>query len=73
MSLEPSQYFKLGMMIETSKFSVLIVVWMKLTYVQGHCCMRNQKLFCIFFLTNFSISLDEIDYATTTSWLVEAF
>ena len=39
---------KLGMMIETTKLYILISVWMALTFVQGHNCMRNQNLGCLF-------------------------
>ena len=41
--------FKLGMMIEITKLSVLISVWITLTIIQGHSCMRNiKKLWCPF-------------------------
>ena len=40
--------FKLGMMIRISKLYILVSVWMSLTFIQGHSCMRNQKLVCPF-------------------------
>ena len=38
--------FKLGMMIETTKLYIMILVWVILTFIQGHSCMtmRNLKL-----------------------------
>ena len=45
--------FKLCMMIEAIKLYILISVWMILTFIQGHSCMRNQKLLCIFFWGKF--------------------
>ena len=36
--------FKLGMMIEIATLYILMPVWMSLTFVHGHSCMRNQKL-----------------------------
>ena len=40
--------FKLGLMIETSELYILTSVWMTLTSIQGHSCMRNQRLWCPF-------------------------
>ena len=40
-------FFKLSMMIETTKRNILISVWMTLTFltfIEGHSCMRSQKL-----------------------------
>ena len=37
---------KVGMMIETTKFYILISVWVTLMFIQGHRCMRNQKRRC---------------------------
>ena len=45
--------FKLGMMIETTKFYILISVWMTLT--QGNCCIEIKKLLCPFSRTLQSI------------------
>ena len=36
--------FKLGMMMGTSKLYSLMPVWMTLTFIQGHSCMRNPIL-----------------------------
>ena len=36
-------YFKLGMMIRTTKLYMLIPVWITLTFIQGHSCIRNSK------------------------------
>ena len=36
--------FKLDRMIETTKFYILISVWITLTCSQGHICMRNLDL-----------------------------
>ena len=38
--------FKLVMMIEATKLYILKSVWMTLTFIQGHSCMKNQKLWC---------------------------
>ena len=35
-------FFDLGLMIETTKFYILIPVWITLTFNQGHICMRNE-------------------------------
>ena len=41
--------FKLDMMIKTTKLYILISVWMTLTFIQGHSCIRNKKkLWCPF-------------------------
>ena len=37
-------FFKLSMMIQVTKFYILISVWMTLTFIQGCGCMRNEKL-----------------------------
>ena len=36
--------FTLGLMIETIKFYILISVWMTLTFIHGHSCIRNNNL-----------------------------
>ena len=48
--------FKLYMMIDTSDLYILIPYLITLTIVQGHSCMRKQKLLCSF-LTIFQIML----------------
>ena len=52
--------FKLGMMRETTKLFILILVWMTFTFIQGHCCRRYQNFgvhfFLKFFLANLSIN-----------------
>ena len=40
--------FKLYMMIETIELCILISVWMTLTFIQDHSCMRNKKCWCPF-------------------------
>ena len=35
--------FRLGLMIKTTRLSILLSVWMTLTFTQGHSCMRNKK------------------------------
>ena len=62
---------KLGVMIITTKLFILILVWM--TFICGQCCsrVRNQN-FCVHFLANFSVNLDEIECVATTCWFVEA-
>ena len=40
--------FKLGVMIEITKLYIFILVWMTLTFIQGHSYIRNQKLWCPF-------------------------
>ena len=36
--------FTLGMMIETTNLYIVISVWMTLTFIQGHICMRNKNI-----------------------------
>ena len=57
--------FKLDMMIETTRLYILISVWMILTFIQGHSCMRH-------FLRNLIIYLDENQSVATTCWFAEA-
>ena len=64
-------FFKLSVMIETTKLYIFMSVWMTLIFIQGHSCMRNQKLW-FNFLTNLGINLDEILYFATACWFVEA-
>ena len=52
--------FKHGIIIETSKFYILISVWMTLTFIQ------EIKSFGIHFLADLSIDLDEIQYVATS-------
>ena len=33
--------FKLGLMIETTKLYIFILIWMTLTFIQGHSCMKK--------------------------------
>ena len=40
--------FKCGITIGTTELYIFISVWMTLTIIQGHSCMRNQKLLCRF-------------------------
>ena len=35
--------FELGMMTETIEFYIHMPLWMTLTFIQGHSCMRNKK------------------------------
>ena len=37
-------YFKFDVIIETTKLYILLSVWMTLTFIQGHSCIRNEKL-----------------------------
>ena len=46
---------KLGVMIETTELYILMSVWMTLTFIQGHSCMRNQN-FGVHFLRNFAVN-----------------
>ena len=55
------------MKAEITKLHVLI----SFTSIQGHSCIRNQN-FGVHFLTNLSISLDEIQYVATACWFVGA-
>ena len=41
-----SKDYQLGMMIETTELYIFISLWMTLTIVQGHSCIRNEKLLC---------------------------
>ena len=40
--------FKHGLMVKITKFCILISLWMTLTLIQGHSCMRTQTLWCPF-------------------------
>ena len=64
-------YIKLGVIIKTTKFNILIPVWMTLTVIQDHSCTSSQKLLP-HSLPNLSISLDEIQYIVTVCWFVDA-
>ena len=64
-------FFKLGTIIETTKFYILISVWMTLTFIQGHSCMRNQKLLCPFSWKHCRwFGLDSV--FATNCWFVKA-
>ena len=54
-------------MIKTSnsKFYIFISVWMTFTLIQGHSFIRSHK-YDVHFLANLDLSLDEIQYVTTT-------
>ena len=52
---------KFGIIIETTNLHILISVWLTLTSMQGHSCMRNQN-FDAPFLANLCVNLDEIRY-----------
>ena len=41
-------FSKSSMIIETTKLCILILIWVTLTFIQSHSCMRNQKLCCLF-------------------------
>ena len=41
-------FFKLDVMIETTKLYFLISVWLTLTFIQDHSCVRYQRLWCPF-------------------------
>ena len=59
-------------MIEATKLYTWISVWMTLTFIQSHSCVRIKKNFGVHFLSNFWVDLDEIQYVATTHWFVEA-
>ena len=50
---------------------ILISVWMTMTFIQGHSCRRNQKLWCPFY-HKFGIDLDKILCVATTCLFVKA-
>ena len=52
-------------MIEITKPCILILVYMILTFIQGHSCMRD---FGVPFLANLNSNLDEIQYWATVCW-----
>ena len=59
-----------GLMIETTEFYILIPVWMTLTFIQCHSCLRKEKFLCPS-SWNFSVHLCEIYCdATTCRFLV---
>ena len=47
--------YKLSMMIDTTELYCLIPVWMTWIFIQGHCCMRKQKL-----LHSFSLQFSQL-------------
>ena len=49
--------FRLGMKMGNTKLYIFISVWMTLTFIQCHSCMRNKKLRCPF-SQNFLMDLD---------------
>ena len=57
--------FKSCVMIITTKLYGLILAWMNLAFIQGHICMRKQKLLWSF-SPNFSVDLGDILYAAMT-------
>ena len=40
--------FRFGMMIERTKLYIMVSLWMTLTFIQGHSCIRNKKFGCPF-------------------------
>ena len=62
--------FKFSMMMGTTKLYILISVWMTLTFIQGHSCTRNQKLWYPF-SQKFCSGFGEIQSVITTYWVVE--
>ena len=56
-------WFQLGMIVDTIELSILILVSMTLTFVQGHRNARKQKLMCQLFY-KVLIDLDGIQYST---------
>ena len=63
-------FLSIGVMIGTAKLNILITVWMTMTFIHGHSCMRNQKLLCPF-LGKFAVGMDDIQYVVTTCWLLK--
>ena len=61
--------FKLGIMIETTKLYILISVLVTFTFIQGHRCMGNQKLWCQFFC-KFEYQCWWNSVVATTCWFV---
>ena len=59
------------MMIESTKFYILISVWMTLTFILGHNCVR--KKIGVHFLASLSIDLNESQSVATICWFVEAY
>ena len=62
--------FKLGMMIQTTKLSILISVWMTLTFIQDQLCEKSKTLMSIYSQI-LSINLDEIHCVATACCFVE--
>ena len=58
--------FKLGMMIDTIVFYILMLVCLTMTLIQSHRSARKQS-FCTNYLTKFSIDLNEI-WHTVKHW-----
>ena len=63
-------YRLISLIVETTKLYISVSVWMTLTFIQGHSCMRNEKLWHPF--SSKFIDLDEIQCVGTTCWFVEA-
>ena len=53
------------MIIETTELYILILVWMTLTFIQGHIC------FDVHFRANLGIYSDQIEHVAMTCWFVE--
>ena len=62
--------FKLGMIIKTSELYIFVSVWMTLTFIQGHGCVR--KKVCVHFLSKLDTDLNEFQDVATTCWFVGA-
>ena len=65
--------FALCGMIRRTKLYILIIIWITLTFTEGQNCMRKKTCSAsVHFLRNFEVDSDEIWYAATTCWFVEA-
>ena len=65
-----TNWFKLGVMMVTTKSNILILVWVTLTLIQGH-RIKERKNICASYHTKFSIGLGGVWYAVETCWCEE--
>ena len=66
-----TDFFQTWLMTGITRLYILTSVWITFIFIQGHNYMRNKKKkkknpFSCYFLGDFAVSLDEIQYVATT-------
>ena len=61
--------FERDRMVKTTMLYILISVWMTMTFIQGHSCVKSQTCQCPF---SGKFEYDELQYIATTCCFVEA-